>query len=525
LTEIEKQLNWITQRFKIPKTTGLLNKIRKDEFYSLYRLLVGDLTTSLKRGESWVKVEEEQEKGIEAEFKKIKKADIEKWNKKLNSIAKYKDVIDEWKLSRFNAFLQKIAREKSEIAKIILDDVFENAKPLKTFTNQFLFGFRQNNNLKIWDDYAKKIVEEKDINLVKDIPNSFFYITDLENIREEDIDLLSQIIEKEKQFVFLKKLKKNELLNLNFSLMRVLIRLYRKDKKQIETLIRTLIENDKDKQYLYMYLEQLGFPAYKNEIDLSEWSKENIEFILDELVEFKNLSYKIQLLLLAIARFNFKSAMDVFVRRIRKRDEVIERKEKRISFFEYDAIPYHFNNELIEHIETKKNETVDLIKEWAMDMTLKSSVYNIELAQFVQRIGNSFESIISELTEQGGKENLQRAVSLMWSTDPSDIGLCFEIIKNTDEKTEWGKKIWDTLGGIMHNTGVVSGEYGIAEAHERKAKDIEDSERYKVEGTKKEKERVEKFKKKIAKELKERAKQERQRAEEEIKLRKLEFEG
>ena len=513
--EIERQLVWFNKNHKdeIPKISILLKSIRKDEFYDLYRTLAGD-TLRLDRieKESWQEAEEEINKKIDSEFKKINKRNIKKWSQKLNLIAKYKNVVDEWKFQRLHALLHRIAKEKPDLAEINLEDAFKNSSPLRSFAGQFLFGFRDGNNIELWDEYAEKIVEEKSVGLIKNIPDSLFSNLNLKDIRQEDVDLLSRIVKKEKPFNFLKRVKEgNELLNLNFSLLRALIKIYGKDKKQIEALIMVLIKSDEN--YLHMYIEQLGYPAYENTIDLSEWDKKNIKFILNKLVELKDLDYEAQLLLLGIAKNDFPSAMDVFIKRIRKRDKMTTKKW--ISHNEYDAIPYHFNDKLSDFINNQK-EFIDIFEDWTREMSEKTSIYNMELAQLLQKIGGSTsDKVLRNIIKKGNKTNLNRAVALMWSINSPDFDICFEIIKKAGKG-----KIWKDVGGLMFNTGVVSGEYGFAEAHERKIKAIKE---YKISGTKKEMGRIKKFKKEIIRALQETAKRERQKAKEDIKLRKLEF--
>lgn len=517
--EIERQLIWFNKNHKdkISEITRLLDRIEKDEFYDLYRTLVGDtLRLNRTEKESWQEAEEERNKKIDLELKKINKLNIKKWIEKLNSIAQYKDVVDEWKFQVFQDFLTRIAQEKSDLAETILDDTLKNNRPLTSFMGAFLFGFRQGNDLRKWDKYVEKAIVRKDINLVRDVSNSFFYCSDLRSIRKKDIELLSQIIRKEKPFGFLRKAKKNGLLNLNFSLVRILVKIYKSHKKRMETLIRTLIERDKNNKYLYIYVDQLGFPTHRKEIDLSEWSSENIGLILDKLVELGNLNDQAQLLLLAIAENDFPSAMEVFIRRIRRRDKMIQKEW--LSSSRYDAIPYHFNNELRVYL-SNHHQYPRIVKKWMKEMTpSRSSTYNIELAQFLQGIdGSVFRDILLDIIRKGDSRNLDKAVALLWGIVSPDFDICFEIIKRTDDA-----KIWDNVGGLMRNTGTVSGEYGIVEAYERK---IESIKKYQSKGTKRKKDRVERFKEKMIKDLNKLAKVERQRVNKEIKLRELEFEG
>ena len=70
----------------------------------------------------------------------------------------------------------------------------------------------------------------------------------------------------------------------------------------------------------------------------------------------------------------------------------------------------------------------------------------------------------------------------------------------------------------MYTTGVITGEYGIAQAYENKAKALG---KYKAD----ESERVRQFADRMIKSFLDSAKRERQRADEEKQLRKIEFEG
>jgi len=70
----------------------------------------------------------------------------------------------------------------------------------------------------------------------------------------------------------------------------------------------------------------------------------------------------------------------------------------------------------------------------------------------------------------------------------------------------------------MYATGVVSGEYGIAGAYEKKAEKLK---KYVAD----ESERVRIFVNRMIKSFQESAKRERQRADEEKQLRRIEFKG
>jgi|GEM_PF-2944034 len=516
---IEKQLVWFKRRYKdkLPEGAKLLDKIRKDDFYDLYRTLVG-YQYELREDDDWQESEKKEKKKIELELSRVKKSNIKQWIKKLNDIAKYKDMIESGEFQNLWHFLFRIAKEKPEVAGMILDDSLKNKKPIKGFIGQFLFGFRQGSNLKLWDKYVEKIISNQDINQLAGVLSSIATDTNLEDIREKDIDLISKIIKRSKPFNFLAKVDESSLLNFKHSLIRTLVALYGKDKKKAEDLIILLIAKEKDKKILPVYVRGLAFPMHKKTIDFSEWDKNNRKTLLDMLVDLRQLDYDGQILMSGIAKADFPSVVEVLIKRIKKRVENEKKEKKWISSTKYDAIPHNLQNELREAILKQKEAFIKIFEGWTKEMTQKSFTYNIELAQLLQAIGKDIlDEIALRVIKKGGKDNLNKAISLMWGIHSPNFGLCFEIIKRTDDK-----KIWQHLGGIMFNTGVVSGEYGIAEAYENKAKEIK---KYEPKGTKKEIERTKKFQVKIVKDLQLNAKKERQRAEEEKKLMESKFES
>lgn len=515
--EIEKQLVWFKKRYKdkITEATKLLDEIRKDDFYDLYRILVG-YQYELKEDENWQEAEEKINKKIELEFSKVRKNNIKQWIRKLNDIAGYKDVVESGKFQNFWHFLFRIAKERPKLAGIILDDSLKNKKPIKDFIGQFLFGFREGGSLKLWDKYTGEIIKNQDINGLSGVLISISEV-DLKSIRKKDIDLVSKIIKTENPFIFLTKISEDSLLNLKHSLVRTVVSLYAKDKKKAEGLIALLITKEKDKRILPVYVRGLSFPMHKGIIDFSGWDKNNRKALLDALVVLRRLDYDEQILMSGIAKADFPSAIDVLIGRIKKRVEIGEKEKKWISSTDYDAAPHTFHNELREAIINHKEEFIKIFESWTKGMTKKSSIYNIELAQLLQAMGESIlNEVILRIIKKGGKNNLNKAIGLMWGINSPNFEICFEIIKRTDDKD-----IRNHLGGIMFNTGVVSGEYGIAKAYENKAKEIEE---YKSRGTKKEIKRIKKFQVKIVKDLRLNAEKERQRADEEKKIMESGFE-
>lgn len=508
---IERQLNWLhePQKSRIPEIRKLLEKLKKDETYSLYRLLVGDVYEEEEKGKNWQDRETERSKKINEEFKRIENKNIKKWAYKLNLIAKYKSIVDDWKFSRFNDFLFKFAQEKPNLAKKVLDNAFRSNKPLKQFTSYFLQGVRETGNTQIYDEYLKKIIKEKNVALLTEVISLLSY-TNLNFIRKKDIELISKIVHRKKLFKFLDKIEdKNKLIYLNYALLHVLSKIYKKDKERIEDLIKKIIENDPINSHVY--LQELDFAGHRETMNVSNWNKDDGKgFILSKLVELKNLDYDSQNLLLTLAKKNYKKAMDIFIKRIKKRSEMT--KDDWISSNRYDAIPHDFNEDLKNYIRTHKNY-IQIAELWTNQMTPNWSIYNSELAHLLQEInGNNFKNLLLKIIKKGGKDNLNKATYLLEGIDAPDFDICFEIIKRTDDK-----KVWNRIAGRMYATGVVRGEYGIPIAYEGKIKAIK---KIHDKGNR----RIKKFKQETIKDLKDMIKKERQVADKEIEEMQKEFE-
>ena len=146
-------------------------------------------------------------------------------------------------------------------------------------------------------------------------------------------------------------------------------------------------------------------------------------------------------------------------------------------------------------------------------MTKTWSVYNFQVSHLFERIGGpAISSIVSEAIKKGGEKNLRNAAHFLGSSSGADIDLCMQIAAKTTDK-----KILSSLHTSIYSTGVVSGEYGIAEEYEHRAKLLE---KYKDSKNK----RLKSFAQKTMEGLNASARHARQSADEEKEKRRLRFE-
>jgi hypothetical protein len=85
----------------------------------------------------------------------------------------------------------------------------------------------------------------------------------------------------------------------------------------------------------------------------------------------------------------------------------------------------------------------------------------------MQGIGAGFTEILMSLIEKGDDVSLKRAAIAMHSTEESNFGLSTEIARRTDNND-----ILSMVAPNMCATGVVSGEYGIANDFENKTRNL-----------------------------------------------------
>lgn len=514
VADIEERIYWVNrnEEKRIEESEKLRNDILQDDMYKLFRLLVGDIIVYREESgvNGWDEAEKNRTKKIDQLIELISDENIEEWFSKLNKIAAQQSFIEEWKFNTFKNFLRKLSETKPEIADNILQKSFETNSPLKQFIGSFMDGFRSGSHFEKWDKYTDKIIDAKNASLIPAIIFSFVLPAnaDLEKlIREKDIDILESMVKREKKLSFIKKM--NEQL-LHYALINALTYNFKRFPERIENLI--VCELRGNSKYLNSFFNEFQTAIHRNLISVNDLNIETIELLREKIIELSGLDWHVQELLLMIGqKYGLNIVLSVFKERI-QRDIKGKEKIKRNKDERYEPIPFHINPELskfvVEHSDYEK-----IAMEWLSEMSTDWSINNWHVSHLFQRFGKGFDKVLTLIIQKGGDDNLMRAARAIHSIDGTNLNLCIEIVRKTDNKG-----ILSQVDSNIYTTGVVSGEYGIAQAYENKAKTLE---KYKTD----ESEQVRKFANKMIKRLLDSAKRERQRADEEKQLRKIEFEG
>jgi hypothetical protein len=124
------------------------------------------------------------------------------------------------------------------------------------------------------------------------------------------------------------------------------------------------------------------------------------------------------------------------------------------------------------------------------------------------------EAELLQLVLEGSDSNLEFVIGILrnYQGEPFIHRLCKEIVKKTDS----GNPLLNEVSIALESTGIVSGEFGMAEAYERKREEV-------LEWLSDPNERVKAFAKRYIADLEQMRDAEIKRAEEGIALRKFRF--
>ena len=234
-----------------------------------------------------------------------------------------------------------------------------------------------------------------------------------------------------------------------------------------------------------------------------------IDLVLENLSYLDEIDYHVDQTLSLIAQREPLRVLTFFGQRLMlaAKDE-----DKRSSAF--DAIPYELHK-LKEPLSKIPEEAVSVVREW-YDGNLGMFIYRGArlLKNIFPDFPEAFEKELLKLINAGGEENYEFVLAVLrnYEGEPFIHGVCKEIIKAVPE----GNSLLTNVAMALESTGVVTGEFGFSEAHERKANEVKG---WLTDPS----EKVQIFAKDYIEGLMKRSAMERRRSEEEIELRKHQY--
>jgi hypothetical protein len=278
---------------------------------------------------------------------------------------------------------------------------------------------------------------------------------------KEDVNFLSDLIKRKNEFSFCKK-DKNLLSFFTINALRVS---YNFSPNEVEKL--TILELQNNPNYFVVYLNNISIYSRDGEgFNLTNWSEKNKNFLIKQIIKLPDLDWQVQAILPLIC--SPKNLVELFIKRTEFRKKMISKSK---NYFEspyrhYDPVPFHMNEELLGFIKNDPG-IIELI---AKNLSASHTVDSFELSQLIKNLHLNPKDIFKELSK--GKENtetvLKKVINSITSIDANDPDFLVELAGKTSNKS-----IHDSLYGRLSSTGVVSGEFGIADAYKHKREAIE----------------------------------------------------
>lgn len=232
-----------------------------------------------------------------------------------------------------------------------------------------------------------------------------------------------------------------------------------------------------------------------------------IEVMLENLVSLKDVEYHGEEILCLIAEKNPKRIMTYFGDRLNKEKERENRRD-------YKAIPYKFHK-LGEYLSKDTVSVVEIARSW-FDGNYGMFIY--KGAKLLENIfpdfSSEFERELIKLVKTKQRDNILFVLAVLRNYKGQVFihPVCIEIIASLPDEDDLSRDVMVALS----STGVVRGEYGMAEAYERKANEM-------LPWLELDNKKINKFAARYIENLKQDTESERKRASEEIELRKFQY--
>ncbi len=254
------------------------------------------------------------------------------------------------------------------------------------------------------------------------------------------------------------------------------------------------------------WVKTLWFYEKKDHI-LSELNSQEVDVILDNLIWLDAINFTVEDMMLPIAEKYPEKVINFFGCRL-------EREEASNYSGQYDAIPFNFHK-LAEPLSRIPDEALAMVSHWYDG---NCSLFIHRGAQLLKNIfpkfPKPFEASLVKFIRIPDENNLSIALAILRNYQGEAFlhDICKEIILMLPDESDWLNEIII----ILESTGVVTGEFGLMEAYDKKKQEIEgwlDDRR----------EKIAKFAKKYVSIMEKQIASEKSRVDQEIEIRKHKY--
>lgn len=196
---------------------------------------------------------------------------------------------------------------------------------------------------------------------------------------------------------------------------------------------------------------------------LSDLSVEEYQVVLENLIHLKEIDYHAEEALCPIAEKYPEMVFEFFGKRL-EQDELKN----------FDAVPYDFHK-LGPALSQAPQKAIEIVKQW-YDKDDKSGLFMYRGARLLKisfsEFPQAFSDALIDLVRTGEEGSLKFVISVLrnYEGQPFLHQVCKELVKALPSDSRY---LTDVMI-VLESTGVVSGEFGFAEAYSRKKDEIQE---------------------------------------------------
>jgi hypothetical protein len=497
--KIESISYWrfVHSRSEDVKTAAL--KIEKaiadNKEYAIYRTLVGfegvfgDWSTYEGKSQQFETIEKERRKKASDFAHSITTDTYSQWQARILECANTESD-DLATFPVFYHFLAEFAAVRPELAlNLITDDRTEIARFLIPILAGLWNGTQRKLTRKLIEKWIEVAQFGKDHHL-------FAAIKMFLSTNELDVELLTRLLEKAEEIKDVSCVRQ---------IVTVAIARWEgADEALIKLLLRALdvLTKLKDAQWIFEVW-------YRKEAShlFAVMDTDGIEHVFRNLLVLNSIDYQAEEVLYDIAQ-RFPERV---IRFLTERIAIEAQSQSNNDASDFDAIPFEFHK-LEEPLSKIPGAAVrSVLEQYRADPTLFAYRGAVLLKNIFPTFSEEFEAELLQLVREGGESNLEFVLGVLRNYHGEFFvhRLCKEIVKAVDSDSS----LLNEVTIALETTGVVSGEFGMAEAYDRKRQEV-------LDWLSDPNEKVKAFAKRYVADLEQMRVAETKRAEESIALRK-----
>ena len=468
-------------------------RLSKIEIYNLYKIFFGDGVYLRTKDGEYVDKMDELKAQRQQMLDSLDDSNISKFGSELNFMLSFEDEVASWKFHEVNLFFVDFAKQKSGLAFKLISNI--NYPFIFKGIGFFSIGFAQSND-ELFYETVDMIAKNENLAAVYQLCIAI----DQRTQTEVDANILKEISQYSGRFDYIANQKKQYIIG---SIAASLVNNFGQTNN--ESLLLSFIRNNQIFGSQIIDSVSLSIRRTNNEkIDFSVQLKAELEGLM---IKEETIDYKSEYLLSELLSGSAADFFSFFEKRI-KRAEALKAQTKKERYY---PVPYRLDKVLVDVVNKAEDydETVLGIFD---SLGEKWTLRDMEISNLVRRTAYK-RVLLNYIDTLKGDSAVTKMLNFYALGDSAPLDIVMLLVGKTSSKS-----VWESAYPLIYSTGVVSGEYGLANAHKAKAQQI----RSKYLGSNNE--NIKAFSEKAIKYLEVSAEEEVRRTDERNKLMKTDFE-